>query len=63
MDDLPPSVRETLAARGLDVIGLVPRDENVVEYDAQGKPFFDLPADSPARRALDQTWKVLETFH
>ena len=52
MDDLPPSVRETIAARGLEVIGLVPRDENVVEYDAQGKPFSDLPENAPARRAV-----------
>jgi CO dehydrogenase maturation factor len=52
MNDLPPSVRETIVARGLEVVGLVPRDESVVEYDAQGKPFFDLPGDAPARRAV-----------
>jgi len=52
MDDLPPSVRETIAARGLEIVGLVPRDESVVEYDAQGKPLFDLPEDAPARRAV-----------
>ena len=52
MNDLPPSVRAAIAARGLEVIGLVPCDENVTEYDAQGKPFFELPADSPARPAV-----------
>lgn len=51
-DALPPAVRETIAARGLDVIGLVPRDEHVTEHDAQGKPLFNLPSDAPAQRAV-----------
>ena len=51
-DDLPPAVRETIAARGLDLIGLVPRDDHVAEYDAQGKPFLSLPPEAPARRAV-----------
>ena len=51
-DDLPPAVRQAIDARGLDVIGLVPRDDRVVEYDAQGRPLFELPPESPARRAV-----------
>jgi len=52
LDDLPPAVLETISARGLDQIGLVPRDDSVAEYDAQGKPFSELPVDAPACRAV-----------
>jgi CO dehydrogenase maturation factor len=51
-DDLPPAVRQAIEARGLDLIGLVPRDDRVVEYDAQGRPLFDLPSESPSCRAI-----------
>jgi CO dehydrogenase maturation factor len=51
-DDLPPAVRQAIDARGLDMIGLVPRDDRVVEYDAQGRPLFDLPPEATARRAV-----------
>lgn len=63
LDDLPQPVREVIAARELEVVGLVPRDENVVEYDARGKPFFDLPDDAPARRAIFAVCAVLEELH
>jgi CO dehydrogenase maturation factor len=52
LGDLPPVVRETLAARELHLLGLVPRDEQVAEYDARGDPFFDLPPDSPACQSV-----------
>jgi CO dehydrogenase maturation factor len=58
-EDLPPAVRETITARGLELAGLVPRDDRVVEYDAQGKPFFDLPPDAPARRAIFAIYESL----
>jgi CO dehydrogenase maturation factor len=32
---------------GIDLVGLVPFDENVAAYDLVGKPITDLPADSP----------------
>jgi hypothetical protein len=51
-DDLPPAVRQVIDARGLDLIGLVPHDDRVVDYDAQGRSFFDLPPEAPARRAV-----------
>jgi len=51
-EDLPTPVRAAIEARGMDVTGLVPQDEHVAEYDAQGRPFYDLPPDAPARRAV-----------
>jgi CO dehydrogenase maturation factor len=58
-DDLPPAVRQTIETRGLDLIGLVPRDDRVVEYDAQGRPLFDLPPEAPARRAIFAIYEEL----
>jgi CO dehydrogenase maturation factor len=58
-DDLPAAVRQTIETRGLDLIGLVPRDDRVVEYDAQGRPLFDLPPEAPACRALFGIWTEL----
>jgi CO dehydrogenase maturation factor len=58
-NDMPAAVRETIAARGLDLIGLVPRDEHVAEFDAQGKPFLDLPPDAAAPHAVFALCSVL----
>ncbi|GBD99349.1 cobQ/CobB/MinD/ParA nucleotide binding domain protein [bacterium BMS3Abin07] len=33
---------------GLNVIGLVPQDGTIFDYDLKGKPVFEIPADSPA---------------
>lgn len=37
---------------GLHVLGVVPPDENVAEYDRLGKPTIDLPDDSPSVSAV-----------
>jgi CO dehydrogenase maturation factor len=39
---------------GLELLGTVPLDDLVVEYDMQGKPLFQLPADAPALQAIAQ---------
>ncbi|MBC3887037.1 AAA family ATPase [Acetobacterium paludosum] len=43
---------EEIEKEGLDLIGVVPMDQNVFEFDSYGKPLVDLPADSPAKAAL-----------
>lgn len=37
---------------GLRLIGIVPNDENVFDYDLHGKPVIGLPSDSPALKAF-----------
>ncbi|WP_457554729.1 ATP-binding protein [Candidatus Pyrohabitans sp.] len=37
---------------GLEVIGIVPEDENVRRYDYEGRPLIELPADTPALSAV-----------
>jgi CO dehydrogenase maturation factor len=41
-----------IAATGLDLAGLVPSDPLVVAYDTDGKPLFQLPAESAAVQAV-----------
>lgn len=38
--------------RGLHVVGLIPQDNTLFNYDLQGKPIFQLPYESPAVRAI-----------
>jgi CO dehydrogenase maturation factor len=37
---------------GLDLLGLIPSDENVADYDRLGRPTMDLPDDSPSVLAV-----------
>ena len=39
---------------GLEILGCVPEDENITEYDAVGKPIIDLPDTSPSVIALKE---------
>ena len=43
---------EEVEKQGLDLVGVIPQDEAVYEYDCDGKPIVQLPKDSPVRKAL-----------
>ena len=43
---------EEVKKQGLDLLGVIPQDEGVYEYDCDGKPIIQLPKDSPVRKAL-----------
>jgi CO dehydrogenase maturation factor len=52
-------LRDAAARMGIDLVGLIPFDENVATYDLVGKPISDLPADSPsmtAYRSVAERW-------
>lgn len=38
--------------KGLDLLGVVPHDDLVYQYDCEGRPTVTLPMDSPVRKAL-----------
>jgi CO dehydrogenase maturation factor len=44
----PEPLRSDIEATGLELLGVIPDDPLVTEYDLQGKPLMDLPADSTA---------------
>lgn len=43
---------EEVRNQGLELIGVVPHSTEVYEYDCEGKPTVELPADSPVKLAL-----------
>jgi CO dehydrogenase maturation factor len=57
---LSPELEEAIAQNGLELIGLIPEDPTVGEYDAKGLPLAELPPQTPARRAVEGIIKSLE---
>lgn len=43
---------EEIEKQGLTLLGVVPQDAEVYEYDCAGKPMIDLPETSPVKQAL-----------
>ncbi len=57
---LDDGVKEEIEKQKLDLIGVVPQDETVYRYDADGKPSSGVPEDSPVKAALRDILKKLE---
>ncbi len=47
-----PVIMGMIEDAGLNVIGFVPDDDNLAEYDAQGRPITGLPENSPCVQAV-----------
>ncbi len=47
-------VEEELRKRGFEVLGLIPEDPYIQKLDLEGKPFTEIPDDSPAYRAVEK---------
>lgn len=45
---------EEIRNQGLELLGVVPHDDLVYQYDCDGKPTVQLPKDSPVRTALKE---------
>ena len=45
---------EEVRNQGLELLGVVPANESVYEYDCNGQPTAQLPADSPVRLAVNK---------
>ncbi|MDR3161195.1 MAG: AAA family ATPase [Spirochaetaceae bacterium] len=56
---LDPGIEEEIAAQGLSLIGVIPQDEGVYQYDAAGKPLIGLPESSPVKQGLGEIIKKL----
>ena len=50
---LPAAVAAEVDASGLPLLAVIPTDDNVAAQDASGVPVLELPADSPARLAVN----------
>lgn len=51
---------EEIKKQELELLGVVPHDEMVYQFDCDGKPTVQLPKDSPVRRALKEIVEKLE---
>ena len=58
--ELNEGTAEGIEKQGLDLLGVIPMDQQVFEYDAYGKPLVTLPEDSAARKAVREIIDKLE---
>ncbi|MDO4621656.1 MAG: AAA family ATPase [Eubacteriales bacterium] len=49
---LNEGTRDEIEKQGLELLGVVPADDTVYEYDCDGRPTVELPETSPVRKAL-----------
>jgi CO dehydrogenase maturation factor len=51
---LEPGIQEEIELRKLSLVGVIPQDDMIYQYDAAGKPLVTLPEDSPVKVALGE---------
>ncbi len=56
---LNDGVREEIEKHHLKLMGVVPHDDTVYEYDAEGKPSVTVPEDSPVKQAVRRIFDQL----
>jgi CO dehydrogenase maturation factor len=56
---LNEGVQEEIQKQGLTLLGVVPQDKGVYEYDSAGTPTTELPPDNPVRQAL---YKIIDSL-
>lgn len=49
---LNDGIKEEIEIQGLHLLGVVPQDSTVYEYDCEGRPTASLPEDNPVKQAL-----------
>jgi len=57
--ELNPGVLEEIEKHGLPLLGVLPQDELVFEYDCEGKPSARVPEDTPVKQALRRIMEKL----
>lgn len=50
--DLNGSLRDKASQIGLELVGVIPPDPKIMEYNIQGRPLLELPINSPSLNAL-----------
>jgi len=57
---LNDGIKEEIGIQGLTLFGVLPHDDTVYEYDANGTPLVQMPLDAPVRKSLGEIIKTLE---
>ena len=52
-------IREEIELQGLKLLGVVPHDDLIYEYDCEGKPTVTVPASAPVRTAFENIVRQL----
>jgi CO dehydrogenase maturation factor len=50
--EMPPAIKAKAEAMGIPLLAAVPYDPQLVEFDGQGRPLVELPADAAISRAV-----------
>lgn len=56
---LNPGVQEEIEKYGLELVGVLPQDETVYEYDCDGKPSSQVPDNTPVKPGAAQIMRDL----
>ena len=56
---LNDGIREEINLQGLNLLGVLPHDDLIYEYDSEGKPTVTIPASAPVRAAFDEIIRKL----
>jgi len=59
---LASELEQAITENGLQLVGLLPEDPTVGEYDAKGLPLVGLPPQAPIRQAIEEIIKLLDGF-
>jgi len=60
-NSVPDEIMNLIAENGLELVGMVPEDDELYEYDSNGKPTVELPEDNNAlKAAFDIFDKILK---
>ena len=51
---LNDGIMDEINKYNLNLLGVVPMDDNIYEYDSNGKPLVDLPIDSPSKKTFHE---------
>jgi CO dehydrogenase maturation factor len=51
---LAPPLQQIIAENNLQLVGLIPQDPTVAEFDALGKPLAEMPPDAPVRKRVEE---------
>lgn len=57
---LNEGTREEIQKQGLTLFGVVPQDQDVYEFDCDGRPTIELPVDSPVKMAARKIFDSID---
>ncbi|MFZ7119961.1 MAG: AAA family ATPase [Eubacteriaceae bacterium] len=58
--ELADTIKEEIQLQGLDLIGVVPLDQTISDYDAKGEPLINMPDESLSKMAIKDILKKLQ---